>query len=144
MTEQLALRFPDGTRDRIRALARPGETMTNVVLRALDCLTTNGDDVATDHQGNGLQIQIDALAARVDALEGKPSTAHQRPINETPERLAALERVRRLRETGASFQQIASTLNLEGIPTLSGRGQWQPGTVGKLLGETANSRGNKA
>ena len=76
MTEQLALRFQDGTRDRIRALARPGETMTNVILRALDCLAAHGDDVATDHQGNGLQHQIDALAARVAALEGKPSTTH--------------------------------------------------------------------
>ena len=136
MTEQLALRFPDGTRDRIRALARPGETMTNVVLRALDCLTTNGDDVATDHQGNGLQIQIDALAARVSALEGKPSTTHQRPIDDSPERLAVLERVRQLRETGASFQRIADTLNREGTPTLSGRGQWRGGTVGKLLDAT--------
>ncbi|WP_295401649.1 recombinase family protein [uncultured Thiocystis sp.] len=78
------------------------------------------------------------------ALEGKPSTTQQRPSNDSPDRLAALERVRRLRETGVSFQQIANTLNQEGTPTLSGRGQWQPGTIGKMMGETFNSRGSEA
>ena len=47
MTEQLALRFPDGTRERIRALAHPGETMTNVILRALVCLSAHGEDRTT-------------------------------------------------------------------------------------------------
>ncbi len=132
MTEQLALRFPDGTRARIRALARPGEPMTNVILRALDGLSDHGEDRTTDRQDN-VQHQIDDLMDRVAALEGKPSTTHQRPINDATDRDKAMERVRQLRDTGASFQQIAGTLNREGIPTLSGRGQWQGGTVGRLL-----------
>lgn len=32
MTEQIALRFPEGTRDRIKRLARNGESMTAVIL----------------------------------------------------------------------------------------------------------------
>jgi hypothetical protein len=43
MTEQIALRFPVGTRDRIKALACDGESMTGVVLRALAALEGQGD-----------------------------------------------------------------------------------------------------
>ena len=34
---------------------------------------------------------------------------------------------------GKSYQKIADELNEEGIPTFSGRGEWQKGTVANLL-----------
>jgi Recombinase len=34
-----------------------------------------------------------------------------------------------------SVQAIANQLNAEGVPTLSGRGRWQKGTVGDLLAQ---------
>jgi len=38
-----------------------------------------------------------------------------------------------MRTSGLSLAQIASQLQAEGLPTLSGKGQWQKGTVDKLL-----------
>jgi hypothetical protein len=32
-----------------------------------------------------------------------------------------------------SLQKIADRFNHEGVPTLSGRGTWQKGTIGNLL-----------
>ena len=34
---------------------------------------------------------------------------------------------------GRSLQKIADQLNAEGVPTLSGHGRWQKGTIGNLL-----------
>jgi hypothetical protein len=34
---------------------------------------------------------------------------------------------------GLSLQAIANHLNSEGVPTLSGKGRWQKGTIGNLL-----------
>jgi hypothetical protein len=34
---------------------------------------------------------------------------------------------------GLSLQAMADRFNLKGVPTLSGRGQWQKGTIGNLL-----------
>jgi hypothetical protein len=48
MTEQIALRFPEGTRDRIKALARNRESMTSTVLRALAGLEGQGDRCRPD------------------------------------------------------------------------------------------------
>jgi len=38
-----------------------------------------------------------------------------------------------MRDTGMSLQQIATQLNTEAVPTLSGKGAWQKGTIDKLL-----------
>jgi len=40
-----------------------------------------------------------------------------------------------LKAQGLSSQQIATQLNREDLPTLSGRGQWQKGTVANLLAQ---------
>jgi hypothetical protein len=32
-----------------------------------------------------------------------------------------------------SLQHIADRLNADGVPTLSGKGKWQKGTIGNLL-----------
>jgi excisionase family DNA binding protein len=46
---------------------------------------------------------------------------------------ATLQRLQALRAEGLSHQAIADRLNKENVPTRSGRGQWQAGTIGKLL-----------
>lgn len=43
--------------------------------------------------------------------------------------------LRTLRGSGMSLQQIAAELNARGVPTLSGKGRWQKGTVGNLLAQ---------
>jgi hypothetical protein len=47
----------------------------------------------------------------------------------------ALRQIRRLQGEGLSLQSIANQLNAEGIPTLSGKGRWQKGTISNLLAE---------
>ena len=61
--EQIALRFPVGTRDRLKSLATPGETMTATFLRALDRLS---EPTAKREEESSL---IADLITRVDALE---------------------------------------------------------------------------
>jgi hypothetical protein len=48
---------------------------------------------------------------------------------------ALLHRLQALQTEGLSLQKIADRLNNEGVPTLSGKGQWQKGTIGNLLAQ---------
>jgi hypothetical protein len=48
---------------------------------------------------------------------------------------AVLQRLRALQAEGLSLQAIANQLNAEGVPTLSGKGRWQKGTIGNLLAQ---------
>ena len=45
-----------------------------------------------------------------------------------------------MKAQGLSLQAVATQLNREGLPTLSGRGQWQRGTVANLLAEAEGER----
>lgn len=60
--------------------------------------------------------------ASVKPVEVKASTSEH-----------AMQRAAELRAAGQSFRQIAAALNADGLPTRSGRGQWQPGSVEKAL-----------
>lgn len=51
----------------------------------------------------------------------------------TPEKAAVLARLRQMRSEGKSLEKMARELNAEGIPTLSGEGRWQKGTLQKLV-----------
>jgi Recombinase len=42
-----------------------------------------------------------------------------------------------MKAQGLSLQAMATRLNAEGIPTLSGKGTWKKGTIGNLLAEEA-------
>jgi hypothetical protein len=48
---------------------------------------------------------------------------------------ALLQRLRALQAEGLSLQKIADRFNHEGVPTLSGKGRWQKGTIGNLLSQ---------
>ncbi len=78
MPEQIALKFPDGTRARLHSLARPGETMTATLLRALGLLEGTPDpaDAAAD-----LIARIAAIEARLDQ---SPATAEIHQATEAP------------------------------------------------------------
>jgi excisionase family DNA binding protein len=56
---------------------------------------------------------------------------------ETPQarKASLVARIRTLHGQGLSAQAIANRLNIEGVPTISGRGQWQRGTVANLLAQ---------
>jgi excisionase family DNA binding protein len=54
-----------------------------------------------------------------------------------PRKAELLARLRALYAEGHSLQAIANQLNAAQVPTLSGKGRWQKGTVGNLLAQTA-------
>jgi hypothetical protein len=47
--------------------------------------------------------------------------------------LLIVAQLREMRARRLSLGQIAAELQAEGVPTLSGKGLWQKGTVAKLL-----------
>ena len=49
---------------------------------------------------------------------------------------ALAQRLQQMRSGGMSLQKIADQLQAEGVPTLSGRGHWQKGSVERLLAIT--------
>jgi hypothetical protein len=51
---------------------------------------------------------------------------------ENPRRSDIVERIKKMSSEGFSETKIADTFNKEGILTLSGRGEWQRGTIHKL------------
>lgn len=74
--EQIALRFPPGTRARIDALRLEHETITAVLLRALAALERSPDarldsplDTSSHQPDNALSERLDAIETRLDRLE---------------------------------------------------------------------------
>jgi recombinase len=60
-----------------------------------------------------------------------PSITPSRNINKGE----LLKRLRAIQAEGLSLQAMANRLNAEGVPTLSGKGRWQKGTIGNLLAQ---------
>jgi excisionase family DNA binding protein len=56
---------------------------------------------------------------------------------DTPQarKAALVARLQALQAEGLSHQAIAKRLNDDGVPTISGRGQWQKGTISNLLAQ---------
>jgi hypothetical protein len=83
--------------------------------------------------------QAEAITQGIrQALEGlRTSTPVKRSgtspeLSQTPtfDRAEIIARIRQAKDgDGRSYQQIANTLNAEGVPTFSGKGQWQKGNV---------------
>jgi Recombinase len=61
-----------------------------------------------------------------------------------PDKAALVMRLQQMRASGLSLSQIAGQLQAEGLPTLSGKGQWQKGTVDKLLHSLAKRQAASA
>lgn len=66
-----------------------------------------------------------------DLVTVTPVAPHDIPTESPAD--PVLTRSRTLRDGGMSFRQIAETLNTEGVPTSSGKGQWGHGAVQRLL-----------
>ena len=72
-------------------------------------------------------------AITVPALPVHGSTARSQASDSNGQRTAVLRRLRAMQAEGLSLQKIADRLNADGVPTLSGKGRWQKGTIGNLL-----------
>jgi predicted flap endonuclease-1-like 5' DNA nuclease len=76
--------------------------------------------------------------------KARPGRKPKRPAPEAPAPLvlspqarkaAMVAQLRQMRGQGRSLQAIATQLNAEGVPTISGRGRWQAGTIANVLRE---------
>ena len=107
MTEQVAFRVPDGTKDRLRALTRPGESMTSVLLRALDVVEQSSVP-ADSARGGGVERQISELTARIARIEKiAPIEANDESSAYPPEtRMMALW----MREQGVKGPEIRAAI----------------------------------
>jgi hypothetical protein len=96
------------------------EELTHLVNRLLQGVV---DQVVTR-----VTERLERSARPERAMEG-PSTP---PAIAPPSKADILARLRTLRQAGLSLPQIADVLNAERVPTLSGKGRWQKGTIGHL------------
>ena len=78
----------------------------------------------------------------VEAPANGPPTPPTPSAVETPQarKAALLPRLQALQAEGLSTQAIANRLNAEGLPTLSGNGRWQKGTISTLLAQAEGTR----
>ena len=77
-----------------------------------------------------------------DGQAAARAPAAQQPAR--PDKAALVARLHQMRASGLSLSQIAGQLQAEGLPTLSGTGQWQKGTVDKLLRSQAKRQAQPA
>jgi Recombinase len=101
-----------------------------------------------DHMVNRVvERVVDQVAERLtERLERAERPERSRPVVSLPPsspppaepqpKAALLQRLQALQVEGLSLQKIADRLNHEGVPTLSGKGRWQKGTIGNLLKES--------
>jgi excisionase family DNA binding protein len=74
---------------------------------------------------------LQAFLVRHEA-DSIPETSPPTPMEP---RAQLISRVRAMYAEGLSMQAIANQLNDAGVPTISGKGRWQKGTVSNLLAE---------
>jgi hypothetical protein len=79
------------------------------------------------------EIPSDAITIAALPVEGH--SPHQPTSVISGNKLSIVKRLRDLQAEGLSLQAIANCLNNDGVPTLSGKGRWQKGTIGNLLAQ---------
>jgi hypothetical protein len=149
------------TQARVAGLKQEGETLAQLVDRALEALEKNRQDVPQDTPGvakpvaerqpeDRQRVEVWVPDDLVDSLrafllggvansvaqqrEEKDRQGEKKTGQDTPSdwpRLVA--QVEELRKQGVSFRDIARRWNAKGIPTPSGKGQWHGATVGRLV-----------
>jgi Recombinase len=81
-----------------------------------------------------LMEQVLERLERSERSAAAPSISGRSPEKDPQGRKAELmTRLRAMQAEGLSLQAMANRLNKEGVPTLSGKGRWQKGTIGNLL-----------
>jgi hypothetical protein len=106
--------------------------------RSLEVAIGRMDERAERSIERALERVVERLLERrareaLPAIPVRPLTAQ--PKNHPEQKAEVLRRIRDLKAEGFSLQHIADRLNADGVPTLSGRGRWQKGTIGHLLAQ---------
>jgi hypothetical protein len=71
----------------------------------------------------------------VSAFPVHSSAARLRAPEGNDQKAAVLTRLRAMQAERLALQATANQLHTEGIPTFSGKGRWQKGTIGHLLAQ---------
>ena len=94
-----------------------------------------------------VEQMVERLTERFERAERDERAERSIPAHRAPPSLqtvmsepkaAVLQRLQALQAEGLSLQKIADCLNNEGVPTLSGKGQWRKGTIGNLLAQAGS------
>jgi excisionase family DNA binding protein len=104
--------------------------------RSLNTAIDRMDERAERSIERALERVVERLLERrareaIPAIPVRPLTSH--PKTHPEQKAAVLARMRELKARGLSLQAMADRLNAEGVPTLSGKGRWQKGTIANLL-----------
>jgi hypothetical protein len=74
-------------------------------------------------------------AAELPTPTASERSERSMPASASPSKAELTTWLHTLRGAGMSFRDMATELNARGVPTLSGKGRWQQGTIGKLLSQ---------
>jgi len=128
-------RSGDDARQRARGIR--DEALSRLSERGQDSLGQLRREVAElkamlDAQADQLAI-LTSMVARLESSRPSsalPEVSSPRPL--TSHKRMILERIRELRAEDLSFSRICEIFLQEGVPTLSGDGQWSKGTLWNL------------
>jgi hypothetical protein len=81
------------------------------------------------------RLERSERSAHADRAPVAPAFPSSDEGDKRPDKVAVVHRLRAMQAEGLSHQAIANRLNNEGVPTLSGKGRWQKGTIGNLLAQ---------
>jgi hypothetical protein len=128
------------TQARLARLKREGETLAQLVDRALEALEGVARPVAQQQPEDRQRLEVWVPEDLVDSLRAfllggvAQSVAEQRESvasRVAQQRLVA--QAEELRRQGVSLRDIARRWNAENIPTLTGKGRWHGGSVARLV-----------
>jgi hypothetical protein len=139
------------TQARVARLKQEGETLAQLVDRALEALEGVANSVAKQQPEDRQRVEVWVPDGLVDSLRAfllggvTQSVAQQREsvANSVAKQHAIvansvaeqrlIAQAEELHRQGVSFRDIARHWNAENIPTPSGRGQWHGASVGRLV-----------
>ncbi len=123
-----------------------GQYLAQIMARQSDYIETFVREELSHLVERVLERVVDQVMERItERFSASPAIHSER--SERPERAersrpalaapkdAMLKRLRAMQAECLSLQAIANQLNAEGVPTLSGKGRWQKGTIGNLLAQ---------
>jgi hypothetical protein len=123
-----------------QVMERQGDYFEAFLREELSHLVNRVLEQVVDQVAERLAEHLAAQAATDPERSSERSTPAL-PLSGKAGKVEALRQIRRLQGEGLSLQAIANRLNAEGIPTVSGKGRWQKGTISNLLAEQGSPRG---
>jgi Recombinase len=116
---------------------RSGETSSQVVQRALRLLDAQETASPPPPPRPSTPPVTSDTTVTSDVTSDTRPALDPAPTMRTPQdrKAAMVARLQQMKTTGMRLQAIATQLNAEGVPTLSGRGRWLAGTISNLLAE---------